>query len=347
MSVDITMLGVSNTGKTCFMTAMYSIMCMGVNGFSLACRDHQQRIMLNANWQSLVRKRGDDRWMASATAISRWSFNCCYAYRPIIGIDMLDYRGGLLESDSNESLEEYDQLLGYFNNSACIFIMIPANRLHSGLKDYKDPSSIVNAINPVLTKYRESTGGRTCPISVIITKSDYLMAKNDSSKTKENFDFAIKNLKNYISPLFVADWPLFICPVTLGKELAIDKNQGAIQPINIHLPVLYAISLLLKKTIEQKRSELKTQIEEGQTARAQQSNYESGSRIRRWWYSSEAAASKEKADEIFKEVNNIKEEVNKMERDFQLSLNQLAQGKNCYFHLGSSEPISIEEFFKR
>ncbi|NET25889.1 MAG: hypothetical protein F6K01_10745 [Okeania sp. SIO1I7] len=42
-----------------------------------------------------------------------------------------------------------------------------------------------------------------------------------------------------------SSWLVMICPTSLGKELAQDMEKGAIEPLNLHVPVAFLLYCVL------------------------------------------------------------------------------------------------------
>jgi hypothetical protein len=68
----------------------------------------------------------------------------------------------------------------------------------------------------------------------------------------------MRDVKELFSLLFQPDsgWLTSICPVSLGKDLANDLNGGEINPINIHLPVVFAVYAKLLENARDTKSNL-------------------------------------------------------------------------------------------
>lgn len=67
----------------------------------------------------------------------------------------------------------------------------------------------------------------------------------------------IKDVKEMFPSLFAenSNWLTMICPISLGIELAENPDSGAIAPINLHLPVIFALFSILRKTVQSKSRE--------------------------------------------------------------------------------------------
>ncbi|MBM7865688.1 hypothetical protein GTO89_02670 [Heliobacterium gestii] len=343
--VKVGMIGVSGSGKTWFMTGMFATMCRGVHGFTLNSKKFQQGLRLNSIWKAMV--EGGEKRNNPTSKEEDWRFDCCHAYRAILGFTLKDYRGGLLVGDSDE--DDIDSLVNYLCECSCIFLMIPANMLNRNLPDYEDVQFTALAITQILTEYA-GKNHKKCPIVLMITKSDKLIVPGDPKSTERNFELAKRTLmEQVVEPLFVnnSDWPVFICPVSLGEELNGDVLNGRIDPINIHLPMLYAMSIALKQAIDIKKDEYNRLVNSASNAKRVASEYKSGNAVRRWWYSEEAESADMSANQHMSNASGVKSELERCESDYHLLVDTLSKGRNCYFYYNSTQNISIEELLRR
>jgi hypothetical protein len=246
--VNITMLGISGTGKTCFMLAMYSHMCdTGQSGFTFSARDLDDDLDLRDDWELLVNGVDESRWPKGTdiNTTKGWVFDCTHGYREILGFRWFDYRGGaLLERKTEEASEEVDQLLSRLYNSDCILLTVSGEHLAKSLQAYNDTKTIIapsstSRLNTIMSHFRKNRM-KPVPTVILITKSDFL--------SRAELEAGIDFLKTRIfSSLFTNDggWTVMFCPVSLGNELAQNPKNGQIAPIYVHLPVVFSIYCVL------------------------------------------------------------------------------------------------------
>jgi hypothetical protein len=238
-NIKITMLGTTGAGKTCFMVGMYAMMQLGVHGFTLNAQDMDEDIDLSDNWERLT-EGGEDRFPAATSDTHNFCFNFCYGAKKLMGFEWLDYRGGALRDKSSQS--DVQALQKSLNQSSCVFLCISGEHL---AKKIESPDEALNMakktradrMNLFLSKLYEEQG--PVPVVIAITKYDLCM-----HRTREDIGEDIKKLFN---ALFTEDngWLVAICPVSLGKGLAGNKDTGSIEPINLHLPLAFAIYVQL------------------------------------------------------------------------------------------------------
>lgn len=261
--MKITMLGSSGAGKTAYMLGMFAEMQTGVGGFTVTT-DHDTENSLRGLWDTLV-LGGDGRWPSGTTASSFYRFAFNYSYNPIMQFDWLDYRGSAMAEASTE--EEVQVLLQHLQESDCIFLCVPGELLEANQTSdthqvaARAQTAKMNGLLRMVGEKLKPTIEKPFPVVVMITKADLMgntafsmisgMINRSSLRTISE---AVQNkITTFASKLFPtlfapnSGWFTMICPVTLGKGLAKDKKVGKIEPINISLPLIFAIQAKLLK----------------------------------------------------------------------------------------------------
>ncbi|CAD5990477.1 hypothetical protein PCC9214_05806 [Planktothrix tepida] len=235
--IKITMLGTQAAGKTCYMLGMYAAMQTGVRGFSLSAKDMDIDLELTDLWEKLIDFEGKDRWPPpNAAEVKNYAFDFNYGLQPIMGFEWLDYRGGAMSDRSTE--QDVKQLLEHFSNSSCLFLCVSGEYLTKKVDQSTVRQIRSNRMNQFLQNIGQQikpTPSHPFPVAVVITKYDLC-----SQRPRQEI---IEDVKQLFQPLFAQNsgWLVMICPVSLGKELANDVDYGSIVPVNVHLPVVFAI----------------------------------------------------------------------------------------------------------
>ncbi|MGL5834911.1 MAG: hypothetical protein ACRC1Z_17015, partial [Waterburya sp.] len=73
------------------------------------------------------------------------------------------------------------------------------------------------------------------PVAIIITKYDLCHHREREA--------IIADVKKLFQALFTPNsgWLVMICPVSLGRDLGDDPDNAKIVPVNVHLPVVFAV----------------------------------------------------------------------------------------------------------
>ena len=106
--IKTTILGTTGSGKTSYLLGMYAVMQTGVQGFTLSARDMDMGLDLIERWEQLIALKGEDRWPSpNAAMIEHYAFDFSYGFRPIQGLELIDYRGlALSDSTNNQDVQE-------------------------------------------------------------------------------------------------------------------------------------------------------------------------------------------------------------------------------------------------
>ena len=236
--IKIAMLGTTGAGKTSYLLAMYAVMQTGVKGFTISAKDMDMDLDLIEKWEQLIDVEAEDRWpLPNAAAIEHYSFNFSYGFRPIMSFDWLDYRGLALSDRSSE--QDVQALCNYLADSGCLFLCVSGEHLQDQITPAiirQIKSDRMNQfIQQTISNYRQPNPEKPFPLVILITKYDLCHHREKQA--------VIEDIKKIFQALFTPNsgWLVMICPVSLGKELCQDIDLGTIVPVNVHLPIVFAI----------------------------------------------------------------------------------------------------------
>jgi GTPase SAR1 family protein len=283
------MLGDSTAGKTCYILAIYKGMEMQTHPFRLSSDDEDDDHDLNQLWSQLI-SPGKERWPSPTDQNKIYQFNFC-ENKKIAEFEWIDYRGGILQENPNQNdVKKFNE---YLSKTSCLFLCLSGEHFTQNI----DTSGLAIAmqktkafyINRYLNKISRQRRKSLFPIVIAISKADLC------SSRREKLTNDIKQL----FPLLFAPNSTFvvlICPISLGKGLAQDPNSGAINPINCHIPLLFALYCHLREVIRANNVNPKTNITELKEKLDNLLNHDF-SFLNRWLRSGEIAELKRKIDE--------------------------------------------------
>jgi len=235
----ITMLGASGAGKTTYMIAMYAAMQLGIDGFTLTAQDSDEDVRLTRLWENLLERHEWPAATAGESVVYGFVFN--YAFRPMLTFDWIDYRGAALEDEKDK--RDVARLQEYMKQSTCVFLCVSGEFLQEPLDSTiklmragaRTKSGLINTYMRQLRDTISPTDEQPFPVAVTITKYDLCAHRKR--------DDVIEDIKQLFSPLFApgSGFLTMISPVSLGRGLADDVATGEIDPVNIDLPVSFAI----------------------------------------------------------------------------------------------------------
>ena len=237
--IKIVMLGDLSSGKTCFMLGMYAAIQNG-SKFSLKATDPDEGVEMATLWSTIVGESGEERWPRGTDTPQIYNFELCYAYKSLIEFEWLDYRGGsMLDISSDDNVRT---LRNYAAESNGLFFCISGKYLKEPVTEANLQKVAMKSKANLMGKYleylsinnRRQTRKKTFPIVIMVTKYDYCY-----NRSKREL---MEDVKKMFPPLFApnSDWLVMICPVTLGKKLANNReNNGQIEPKNLDIPVAF------------------------------------------------------------------------------------------------------------
>jgi GTPase SAR1 family protein len=240
--LQITMLGDSSAGKTCYILAIYEGMETPSHPFRISTDNIEDDHDLTQLWSKLIYP-GPDRWPEPTNQNKIYQFNF-YEGQRIAKFEWIDYRGGILQENPNQNdVKEFND---YLSQTSCLFICLSGENFltdidSSNLEIARDQTKALY-INKYLKKINSSQKKSFFPIVIAISKADLC------SSRREKLTNDIKQL----FPLLFAPNSTFvvlICPISLGRELVQNPDSGAINPINCHIPLLFALYCHLLKII--------------------------------------------------------------------------------------------------
>ena len=259
----ICILGVTASGKTCFLYAMAEVLGQGIkteNGrVRFKSNDHFQRQKLTLGYEDLINRH----WPSgtSGDEVEKYEFSVDLAidnvnYQTPV-FHLFDYRGGILSgAGTDNDRRDLDRLLKTFRGSSSIIFMIDSKTLISALPS--DDRSVshrigidtidvyrarkqVDFIESILMEYAKIEDNFP-PVMIVISKSDIF----DSNYERTN---AISYIKDNLPMLFSSDskYTSAITTLSLGEGLSKDSDGRLLGKLNmstdynIHIPVLFGL----------------------------------------------------------------------------------------------------------
>lgn len=230
-----TALGMSGSGKTCYVLGMYYQMITGVRGFSVkAANDSVSKL---ESWMdNLDEKTGNERFPVGTplTEVSDYEFKLKYALQDVMTFNWIDYGGGTLRA-RDDNPEAYQALQESIDQSPVLYVFLDGELFCHEKKEDKvnELKKKVRTINAFLQDYSDSHQGQMLPIVFVITKGDmcgeYINDDDIPYIMRELFDFLmVKGIRFYVTM------------VTLGQDIAEDEYSGRVDPI-MHIPIFLGI----------------------------------------------------------------------------------------------------------
>lgn len=235
------MLGVSQSGKTCFIYAMYDFMQQSQSGFTFITNDPDVDMDLCDGWAQIAY---DGVWPNGTELTSHYDFSVLFHSKKIMEFSWCDYRGGAVSGRSTEN-EDVTELQKRIKESECLIICLGADTVKALLSGDMRKQRELRTLNQHLSRFALENPERRVPVIFALTKSDLYTAEEQPK--------LLGLIKSYFSSLYDegANWLFAIVPVTLGIFNSTEgtKINGTIAPKNIHIPVMFFLHSLLKERI--------------------------------------------------------------------------------------------------
>lgn len=253
---QISIIGLSRAGKTCYMYAMAKTMKRGVNGITIFAPDDNLRDQLDMGWRKI---RREGRWPSGSDKVTRCNFNCMLNLRSVLDFCWDDFKGGTLNSFNEIDRKFRTEFYRYLQDSDGMIFFIAADMVKRIMNEEEDSDydwDDLEKLNEIFSKIGEKL--KKIPITIAITKSDLL-----DNKVKPALFEMIREL---FPPLFEVNNQIktLIVPVSLGENLGNgEQNQPVSGTIfadpkegNIHLPIMFNLYHYLKEYISETRDEI-------------------------------------------------------------------------------------------
>lgn len=307
---QFTILGMSGSGKTCYLLGLYYKMGAGLRGFTVTTNEDTD-VQLRDRYVRLcdITLEKEKRFPAGTDSVAKYEFDLQYGYNTIMSFDWVDYPGGLLDRKNTGNLEEYEDVKEAINNSSSLFICVDGSLLlgddiDEKIENVRDNCS--NVINTFFTEYFKSNH-ELPPTAIIVTKYDICKADTDAEELCEIIEEAF-------SPFFVKNdnkKVVTIIPVSIGTNIMDNDGSGKMKPLNIHLPIFMGIWFALSKKIQEYELNIQKKKEENDSAISQLRD-EKAKRENKW---------------IFKNKNEV-EEIARIIQDAERNGKQQTQEMN-------------------
>jgi hypothetical protein len=216
--MDIAMLGISNAGKTSYVTAMYGAMSKDSGPFTVLAQRQADHQWLTRNAMALAR----GQYPPPSDHRSAYSFTLHYNRAPFLDFVWRDYRGGALTELSHESAEA-GQLSADLGGANGVVILVDSTLLMERVRARTKLRPVIAAAVRVLTQRTATT-----PVVIALTKWDLVSGREEEVET-----IAADVLGDLVAALSDSEYVHgCMVPISCGPE-----------SVNIELPVLWCIHI--------------------------------------------------------------------------------------------------------
>lgn len=252
--MNICLLGLSGSGKTCYLYTATHVLARGVevNGHTISATssNRQQAIRLNRG----IEQMASGIWPEGSINTMTYPFDLKIDGQSVLPFTIYDYRGGMLNGLSDLDQDDVEEIFDTFEESSCIVVLVDGDTIMQALEpELLSPThrqnvpfaaqlKARNELNYIESLVRECNErmSRNVPILLAITKSDIFFP--------EELDAGKRLLKELLPSVFSLrnDMIVGITAVTLGEDL--HNKDGKLSGTlclntdgNVHLPILFAL----------------------------------------------------------------------------------------------------------
>ena len=255
---QLSIIGLSNAGKTCYIYAMAKTMVRGYNGLNAIAVDDDLRDKLSMGWRQIRRSM---RWPDGTDKVTDCKFDCSLNLRPIMDFWWQDFKGGSLTSMNEIDTQFRTEFNQYLQKSDGLILFVGADMLQDilhGTEDADDMEDDLEILTSLFLRNKQKLA--TIPVTIAITKSDLL------SEDEKKFTYEI--VEDIFRPLFQEgnNMRVLVVPVCIGENLGRggqgQEVTGVVYPDpqagNIHIPIVFNLYHFLKDSIEEEKSNLQS-----------------------------------------------------------------------------------------
>lgn len=342
---QITILGMSGSGKTCYLLGLYYKMGSGLKGYTITTDDDTD-VQLRNRYAKLCDASlpKEKRFPAGTDNISKYSFDLQYGFKTVMSFDWVDYPGGVLSKKNSENIEEYEEVKTAINGSSSLFICVDGSLLLGDDIDEKIDNVKDNCSNVINTFFSEyfKCNRQLPPTAIIVTKYD--MCRQDTDEEELN-----EIIKEAFSPFFAKNENkkiTAIIPVSIGTNIMDNDFGGKMKPLNVHLPIFMAIWFALSKKIQNHEEKMQAQDRDSRE-NIERLRYQKTREENKWWFfknSDEIRSLAEKIRDEEKKSEEMTNLLNLMQYDSDNLIKELEKIASVFV---DGEPTSFSRIIKQ
>lgn len=335
---QLSVIGISRSGKTCYLYAMAKTMLRGYAGLNVNAIDDVASKELKKGWREI---RRNAKWPPATDFFTKTAFNCSINLRPAMDFLWNDFKGGALTSMNEVDDKFCQEFKEFIKSSDGLIIFVAANELQDILQEVEDYDLIEDDLESLTELFiKNKVELSQIPVTIVISKADLL---KDNEKP-----YILEIVKEIFKPLFEVgnNMKVLTVPVCIGTNLGRCSQGESIQGVvfqnpndgNIHIPILFNLYHFLKDCIAVERAYLGDIDKKIQDRKIALSRAESHNGLQRIWYGEDRDEIRQQISDARKSSQQKLEEIKKLERELDKVVS-LFSGDCTYFING--EKVSL------
>lgn len=231
-----TAIGLSGSGKTCYVLGMYYQMITGYKGFSL--KANGENVSRLEQWMdNLDECSGCEKFPSgtSLTEVTDYEFKLKYALKDIMTFNWIDYGGGSLKARTDNG-QAYASLMQSIQQSTALYIFLDGawfckDDKETRIKEVKRKARVLNDYLLTFSDYHQDS---VPPIVFVITKSDICSEYLDED---DFYDI----MTECFGSVMTKGCRVYMTMVSLGRNISDDDYSGDVDPVGMHIPFFIGI----------------------------------------------------------------------------------------------------------
>lgn len=257
----ITMFGVSSSGKTCFLYAMAQVLRNGVRHGNdcvrIIANDPLKQKKLNNGYLTLANFEWPQKSDKTESYDFKVNMQCCDASVDVIdSLEILDYRGGILDDVSDDAGKDLHQFMTWVKGSSALIFIIDGktlinamdpddrdlcHRKNNNVAEQLRARMQIDYVENIFMHYKRESDDIP-PVLVAISKNDLFASDYER-------DNGIRFVKEHLPSFFAKGSGIWagITTMSLGLNLSTDAQSRLLGTLNlspefkIHIPVIFGI----------------------------------------------------------------------------------------------------------
>jgi len=283
---QLSIIGLSKAGKTCYIYAMSKTMIKGYDGINIIALDDELRDQLSEGWKQI---RKGMQWPDGTDHVTTCEFDCSLNLHPIMEFCWNDFKGGSLTSMNEIDKKYKKEFQDYLGGSDGLLLFVPADNIQDILRETEDADDIMDdleVLNQLFMNPQNRATLSRIPVTVVVTKADIL--------SPQEKPYIYEVVQMLFKPLFEVgnNMRTLVVPVSIGENLGRGNQGQEIQGTvfqnpkdgNIHIPIVFNLYHFIKDCIAVERKRLGDIDAETQRRTARLRTAEAHNGFQRFWY---------------------------------------------------------------
>lgn len=167
MMKQVSVIGISRSGKTCYLYAMAKTMLRGYGGVNVNAIHDTASMELKKGWREI---RREATWPKGTDVLTKTEFNCSLNLRPVMDFVWNDFKGGTLTSLNEVDVNFRQEFEQFLESSDGLVIFVASDELQDILHEVEDSDLIVDDLDSLTEIFlRNKVKLARIPVTIVIS----------------------------------------------------------------------------------------------------------------------------------------------------------------------------------